>query len=490
MRRSSTATRATAAALLLAAVVPAAAVARTDVSYDAGTGLKITATTRESLLITGRFDQGVPEFVIQTQTSPLNPLVPGTGCRILPSGSGQFVFCTAMGSRRVNADMSEEQDSVRIFDLFAGDAVLRGNGGNDTLIGGRGNDQLFGGDGGDTLADRAGGTELMDGGPGDDGLLARDFTTFFSDAPNGADVYRGGTGTDMVAYGGSGQGTPPPGVTVTLDNLANDGNAGENDNIGPAGDVEGVAGSVGDDTIIGNALPNRLSGGVGNDVLIGGSPAVLLISSSIFSLNRDAFSSFATIRPVDDTLVGGNGTDRLSGQGGNDDLDGGLGTDDFDGGVGDDKLLTRDGESELRIACGAGQDLADIDLRDPSPADGLACETVRREAVKEKPVVRIGARTRRLIGRTFDVALRCLKTNDRNCSGRLSAALLVGGERNPAPTRYVIRRGATERVVVRLAESEARALRRRGRAAVVIVSVEKGRLGTKTVQRVIGVRSG
>src|SRR5207247_1332933 len=73
-------------------------------------------------------------------------------------------------------------------------------------------------------------------------------------------------------------------VAVLLDGVANDGEAGESDNL--MADVENVTGGSGDDILSGDAGANVLDGGLGNDTLEGG--------------------------PGADTLIGGSGTDTVS----------------------------------------------------------------------------------------------------------------------------------------------------------------------------------
>jgi len=102
------------------------------------------------------------------------------------------------------------------------DLPLNGYGGADTINGGAGDDALFGGDGNDRL----------DGGDGDDafeGFGGLSPTSPLSTA--GTDIYIGGGGKDFVDYAGN---TGP--MTISLDGLANDGAAGEADNLGA--DVE------------------------------------------------------------------------------------------------------------------------------------------------------------------------------------------------------------------------------------------------------------
>jgi Ca2+-binding RTX toxin-like protein len=152
----------------------------------------------------------------------------------------------------------------------------------------------------------------FDDGPGNDvetGGGAVD--TFVSGA--GSDTFRGGAGQDIVDYSGR---TAP--VTVTLDGAANDGEAGEKDNV--YSDVDVIVGGSGADTLTGSGWTNDLYGG-----------------------------------PGDDTLHGGGGNDRLFGQDGRDTLDGGSGNDTLDGGAGGDS-----------VQGGSGSDVADYSSRSAS----------------------------------------------------------------------------------------------------------------------------
>jgi Ca2+-binding RTX toxin-like protein len=171
------------------------------------------------------------------------------------------------------------------------EAVL-GGAANDTLTGNNGFNNLFGGPGNDTLEGLAD-TDILDGGDGNDTMSA-------GPGPVGAvvdsDLFSGGAGSDTVRYAGR---TAP--VTVTLDNLAQDGVANERDNV--FNNVENVEGGAAADTLTGTDQPNRLLGAGGDDTLTGGGGA--------------------------DLLSGGNGNDTLQGVdsvAGNDELNGGAGT--------------------------------------------------------------------------------------------------------------------------------------------------------------------
>jgi len=120
--------------------------------------------------------------------------------------------------------------------------TLAGTDGNDALSGTAGPDAIFGLAGDDAL-NGARGDDDLDGGPG-------------------ADDLRGGPGTDAVLYGGR-QGS----VAVTLDGAANDGEAGERDNV--RGDVEAVFGGAGGDRLTGDARANLLDGAGGDDAILG-----------------------------------------------------------------------------------------------------------------------------------------------------------------------------------------------------------------------------
>ena len=128
----------------------------------------------------------------------------------------------------------------------------------ENLIGGSGDDQMTGSNAANTLTGNAGNDTMT-------GLNARD--TFIGGA--GADDFVGGTGLDVATYA-----TSASGVTASLDGVANDGNAADDnagatrrDNIGA--DVEDLTGSPSADTLTGSGLANVITGGTGQDTLTG-----------------------------------------------------------------------------------------------------------------------------------------------------------------------------------------------------------------------------
>lgn len=189
-----------------------------------------------------------------------------------------------------------------------GDDTMTGGGGNDTLEGGPGADELHGGTGSDTLR----------GGDGADELNGDDSNDTL-DGGSGGDVMNGGTGlSDLADYSGR-----TLSVSVTFNGAANDGEAGESDNL--SRDVEQVNGGSGNDTFVGGiafglfnfAADNVFRGGGGNDTLNGADG-----NDQLFGVSGN------------DMLLGGAGVDILGGDQGDDTLDGGIGLDVIDGGDG------------------------------------------------------------------------------------------------------------------------------------------------------------
>ena len=199
---------------------------------------------------------------------------------------------------------------------------------------------LYAGDDTGSLSGSIGAPGTLDGGAGNDTLTGG----------YGDDVFIGGAGNDVFDRGYSGYDTvdysaETADLTLSIDGVANDGAAGEADNIKL--NIAHVAGGSGNDTITGSGAANRLYGGGG-----------------------------------DDALVGGIGHDVLYGGAGNDRLDGGAGNDGLLGEAGDDTLLADAGYDDM--FGGDGSDTADYSGRtaplnltlvnDPTRNDGESGE--------------------------------------------------------------------------------------------------------------------
>ncbi|MGQ0824838.1 MAG: calcium-binding protein [Actinomycetota bacterium] len=272
----------------------------------------------------------------------------------LEGGSGNDFLRGAHNTRQISAgpghDRVEGGSCLDHIDGGPGNDVLEGGPGNDIVVGRDGNDELYGGYAGDVLVATPtpgvatvassspspcgrsdseldtldGGTgndkliggvgnDLMRGGPGDDELLGG----------LGGDDLLGGVGIDTASYRGH-----SGGVTATLDDRRNDGNATDDgtrrDVIGA--DTENVIGSNFDDVIVGDGKPNSIDG-----------------------------------------LAG---ADALTGEAGNDFVRGGAGADLIRGAAGDDQLDAVDNAGGDHIFCGGGKgDVAFVDS-EGLPPDG------------------------------------------------------------------------------------------------------------------------
>jgi Ca2+-binding RTX toxin-like protein len=292
-----------------------------------------------------------------------------------------------------------------------GDDGLLGGGGNDTLQGADGIDALNGGEGNDSLDGGSGG-DALDGGPNDDVLAGG----------GGGDSLVGGDGTDVADYS-----TALGAVTVNPNGAADDGEAGEGDNV--AGDVESANGGGDNDTLIGNGGDGVLNGGAGNDTLDGSGGADTLIGGP--GLDAASYASRTAPVAVDlsvpggdgeagendnvasdvegviggaagdtltgnagpNTLIGGAGRDALSGGGDSDKLVGGSDNDILSAGDGDDILSGDEGNDTLRgdagvdtLSGGAGNDSLDggsgADILSGDEGNDTAVYAARTRAVR------------------------------------------------------------------------------------------------------------
>jgi Ca2+-binding RTX toxin-like protein len=247
-----------------------------------------------------------------------------------------------------NLTGSQGPDTI---DASAAQNIIDGQGGDDTLSGGASADLIFGGnfdsgvdtisggDGDDTIsggdgADQVNGDNGADSVVGDQGNDTErggrgndSFQQVGTTAGDGSDVLIGGDGSDQVSYF-----PRQSGLTVTLDNNANDGLANEHDNV--KADVEKVFGGAGDDTITGSAADNQLNGFNGND-----------------------------------TIDGGDGLDFLSGDIGDDTITGGDGADTMSGGSGADRFHALDGGTDF---VSGGTDADTDTVLDSDPFDTLS----------------------------------------------------------------------------------------------------------------------
>ncbi len=359
----------------------------------------------------------------------------GPGNDVIDGALGDDVFpCTADNL----ADSLSDSGGGETFDCSGlgipitytagpGIDVLIGTAGNDTLAGAA---LIEGGAGNDTLIARASGSTLR-GGPGNDALVGSDAADVLEggdgadsiDARGGNDVIDGGPGGDYVS-GGAGfevlsYASRTSGVEVSLDGVANDGTAGEGDNV--QADIEEIVGTAHADTLTAGPAGTTLVGGDGNDTLIGSPVGELLQGGG-----------------GNDRILGGAGDDRLDGGAGDDQLFGGMGADVLDGGDGHDVLDGGFG-TDMHIG-GPGRDTASyatrarpvfVTLGDRKANDGQVGE---KENIPPDVENVIGGRSNdRLVGNNLANSLRGGAGRDTLIGG-LGNDVLFGGPGNDVLT--------------------------------------------------------
>lgn len=258
--------------------------------------------------------------------------------------------------------------------------------------------RVAGGSGSDRIESTAFGAILLDGGPGDDALVTGPTATATLVGGEGADLMQSAPGCCAVAsYGDHGA----AGVRVTLDRTANDGLAGERDDVR----TSGVVGSPGADVIVGDGGANVLTGGAGADVLDGAG-------------GDDTID--ATLSPVGPS-DGPDGRDA--------------------------------------VACGAGSDSVSADADDAIAVD---CERVRVGSAVAGPQLSLATRTARADRRgalrltyrapqpavlSFVTSRSTVRIVDRSGRTVSSAARFeVGGSRTVARARVTLSRAARRRL--------------------------------------------
>jgi uncharacterized protein YggU (UPF0235/DUF167 family) len=254
---------------------------------------------------------------------------------------------------------------------------------SDTIDGGDGDDFLFDGGGISDLSP-TGGNDLLVGGPGDDT----------------AEYFR----QDVA-------------LSVILDGLPNDGQAGETDNV----QVENVVGGLLGDTLIGDESSNVLLGGGGGDLIrgMGGNDEL----GGDFGFGGGAFVVRGFIAPS-----------------GSDTLDGGVGRDGLD--------------------CGGGYDTA---LRDPDDDVRPNCERIGAEVVGDS--ARVSGRKKNK--KRFKVRIACPTTELKACTGTLKA---TADAKKIGKGKFSIASGETKRAKVKLSKRGRKALRKA--KGSLLVSVE------------------
>ena len=266
--------------------------------------------------------------------------------------------------------------------------TIVGGPGGQLLQGGLANDNIQGGDGDD---------QLEDGGGRDTGETG------------GNDVLNGGPGVDSSFYFRSAN------VQISADNVANDGQAGETDNVL----VENLTTGDGNDVLVGDDSPNLFVASAGNDTLVGAGG------------NDELFGDAATIGGI----LARRGIGSIGS--GNDTLDGGDGRDLLD--------------------CGPGFDLA---LHEPLDDVENNCERTGAQVVGDSAQLRGKKKNK------FKAELLCPDTEGEPCSGKLKVR---AGGKKIGKGKFSVGVGKTQGANAKLTKKGLKTVRRAGGSLLVTV---------------------
>ncbi|MGO1078072.1 beta strand repeat-containing protein, partial [Inquilinus sp. CA228] len=357
------------------------------------------------------------------------------------SGGYLYVQGESLSDATVTLDASAlgAASAVYLRSVSAGNDVLTGGQGDDTLVGeGAGADQLNGGGGDDLLrfdyspggvtVDLAAGTGSGGDAQGDtytsiENVIGSGFADRLTgDAGSnsllggaGADQLDGGGGIDFLRFDLS-----PDGVTVDLAAGTASGGDAQGDtytsfeNVVGSGFADRLTGDAGSNALVGLEGDDTLQGGAGDDELDGGggsdfanyqgsTQAVtvnLLAGSasggdaqgdtltSIENLYGSSHNDVLTGSADNNSLEGYGGADTLNGDAGNDELGGGDGDDALNGGAGIDRLFGDAGDDILNG--GDGNDYLFGDAGDDILNGGEGLDTVTYAFSSAAVIVTIG----------------------------------------------------------------------------------------------------
>jgi hemolysin type calcium-binding protein len=399
-----------------------------------------------------------------------------SGARITQASGGCVVNSSGIGGdtaacpvpQRVTALLGDLDDSYWDWD---GPSTIDAGPGNDNPVFGKAGDDVIAGGPGSDLLMGSEGDDRIDGGPGNDyleGIPNGDPDPTFT---SGSDTYTGGGDLDQITYENRGDD-----LSISLDDVANDGAAGEGDNV--AGDIRVVYGGGGADTLTGNDGRNDLAGAGGDDVLAGAGGDDQLAGGL-----------------GNDLLAGNDGADTLQGDDGDDEIVGGAGADRFWGDdalgcialsctSGQDHIVSRDGITEP-VNCGPGEDAVVIDATDYNPSTSEdACEQIDADGAAAGPggAGPAGGGAANPPGRA-DAAFRVIGASvDRR--GRIVVRTAA-----PGPGKLVARATARARKRIVVARG-ARAVGAAGEVVLTLKATRAARRTLRTRRRLkVGVRT-
>lgn len=327
-------------------------------------------------------------------------------------------------------------------------------------------------------------TLRVNAGPGDDKLKGADFIETWdmgegndylepddgSRAP-GPDDISGGPGTDEVYYLHT-PATQVSGLTISFDDVANDGSQAPGDVDNVRTDIEKLTTTNENDTIVGNDLPQHISGASGDDIISG--------------LGGD---DVIDGRGGRDTIDGGTGNDTLYGGWDNDTIVGGPGLDTINGDTtdlldtGNDTIDAVDGEKDY-VACGPGSDSVRADDIDDIAAQAQdTCEQVVRVNAPVPPggtgEVSLASKKLKVDKKRRTAALRLTCKGTATCAGKVIVKAAKGKKKATlAKGTYSFEPGGAK-IKLKLTKAGKKALKRSKKVKVVLT------LGSAKVKAVL-----
>lgn len=487
--------------VLVLLALPAAADAATEVRVQQIQGLDVVVVVDDDsagqIQSTRAVEEGTGQKFLAVES--LGGATPGNGCQTAtPTIVGCYGDFDAVivygngGNDRVTIDLISEGFSPLQGEAYggAGDDELTsppdnrdvpqpvtymdGEAGNDKVVGGNGRDDLRGGDGNDTMQGFQG-ADVVRGDGGNDSVSAGKEEP----AANAADVVDGGSGTDEIPSVDADYNRGfDDDVTISVDGQANDGEAGEGDNViavekftVTANNASITGSDAADDIFVESFTGSTIRGLGGNDRLV-------------------AYDA-------NDTLEGGPGDDFLQGGFGNDVLDGGTGVDQFNGdrtetdvfAVGNDQIRARDGNRE-QVSCGLGSDTAEVDTIDVVDS---SCEGIDRASVGFGSKTRVALRLAAVrIPAKGPLPVQIVNSNAFGVTGSVAGrtATPIAAQRKRVvrfePKRFSVGAEARKTVKLKLPAALKRGLKRTGKLKVRLTLEVKDPAGTtRTVKRTL-----
>jgi hypothetical protein len=203
-------------------------------------------------------------------------------------------------------------------------------------------------------------------------------------------------------------------VSLTLDGAANDGFAGETDNLIA---IENLSGGVGNDTLVGDGSSNELDGSGGSDVVAGQGGNDVLRGDGLSGV---PIRGGAPTGPTNDTVIGGEGRDELD--------------------------------------CGSD---VDVGIRDPRDEVSVNCERIGADVTSESAPV-TGKKNNQL-----KLTVACPESEGAKCVGKLK---LTSNDKKIGKGKFTVGAGKSKQAKVKLSKKGVKTLKKAGGSLLVEAS--------------------